>query len=327
MSATTAASPAAIAIAIADTISLPPQPYPATFILSLTLLIISEANGIYIGSVLFKTLASLSFFLGGYSAFNSLTSASPNLAAIAGVQSQDGGDYVYMLALVYGLGFSVAGDILLIPSRAGYFLSRGTPRVAIKQAKANEIKKAEGGEVQGENSMEQSGGPGIRFKLGMLFFALAHISYIVSFLSLPKARGIGAATTTSMSINYTTFFTVLSLGLGLSHSLNLLSLAPKNTASSFWPQGMHTRISLDMVPLVRIYTVVIIVMVATAASTGADRAGWWQRTVSAVMFAVSDVFVAVDTFGIKTGGWKARAVGWLAYFGAQLGLAGCVVLG
>ena len=38
---------------------------------------------------------------------------------------------------------------------------------------------------------------------------------------------------------------------------------------------------------------------------------------------VSDCFVAFDTFGDGNVGWRGRAVGWVAYFGTQLLIAGC----
>jgi uncharacterized membrane protein YhhN len=87
----------------------------------------------------------------------------------------------------------------------------------------------------------------------------------------------------------------------------------------------------DMRGLVAAYVAVIWTMVATATATDTS----YQKILGGWMFMISDLFVASDVFGPKKTnikcytkpgqgrqGWKARGIGWIAYFGAQLVLAG-----
>ncbi|TFK40053.1 YhhN-like protein-domain-containing protein [Crucibulum laeve] len=160
-----------------------------------------------------------------------------------------------------------------------------------------------------ERAISKSEGDSLWFKAGTLSFALTHISYIVAFLS----------TASWEAFRLPDFALSLAFCLGLTHWLGFLGGKPKAGAMS---------VPDDMKFLVRAYVSIIVTMVSVATATDDG----WQRTVGAWMFMVSDLFVAMDTFGPRKAfsktkvrpGWKARSVGWLAYFWAQMLLAGCI---
>ena len=147
--------------------------------------------------------------------------------------------------------------------------------------------------------------PGARFKAGTAFFALAHAAYIAAFLSPASAT----------TFRLPDFAVALATGLALTYKLGFLG---GRTEAG---ENPLMRVPADMKGLVGGYALIIVGMVATAAATDKGL----QRTVGAVMFMCSDLYVAMDVFGAegKTG-WKARAVGWMAYFWAQMLLAGCL---
>lgn len=246
--------------------SLPPSPYPQLLTASIALLTISEAAKFYPGSAGFKILASIAFLVGGITlAPSGSWSADPDLR--------------YQLAIVAGLAVSLVGDVLLIPSRKSYHQS------ATKSASSPPVD------------------PGVRFKVGTAFFALAHAAYIISFLSPGSVE----------TFRFPDFAVALFTGLALTYKLGFLGGDVVGKPLMCVPE--------DMKALMGGYACIIVGMVATAAATDKGM----QRTLAAVMFMGSDLFVAMDVFGVsvKTG-WKARAVGWLAYFWAQMLLAGCV---
>jgi len=140
--------------------------------------------------------------------------------------------------------------------------------------------------------------PGLRFPLGTFSFVLAHIAYTAGFAQdsgFEKELFTGAAV----------------ISLGLSYSLRLLGGAP---GARGW-----TIVPSEMTLLVRGYIGIIALMVTTATATGE-----YQRILGARILMSSDCFVAFDTFGGGKVGWKGRAVGWTAHFGAQLLFVGCV---
>ncbi|KAF4613813.1 hypothetical protein D9613_007708 [Agrocybe pediades] len=190
--------------------------------------------------------------------------------------------------MVLGLVFSVVGDILLIPSAEDYFKPSSD--------------KATGKE-----------GESPRFKAGTLSFALAHIAYTASFLYDSTSAG---------AFRKTDFLVALTSGALLTYWLGIIQKTPPKDAWFNVPKGMRG--------LVTTYVSIIMVMVATATAT--DRG--LQRTIGAWTFMISDLFVAADVFGVRKQedgqrgksrqGWRRRAVGWVAYFGAQLLLAACI---
>ncbi|PPQ69018.1 hypothetical protein CVT24_000094 [Panaeolus cyanescens] len=262
-------------------IQLPESPYPLSLGVSLALLILSEANSFYPGSTGFKIAAALSFLSAG---INAASAKLPSWQWATITQPENR----YTAALVFGLAFSVVGDILLIPSKVNYY----------KKPTSNGVEKPEGQTP--------------RFKAGVFFFALAHISYIVAFVSkLPQGgfRWVDGG----LALSFGVLFTVW---------LGILNTKPTPGARFLVPE--------DMFGLVTAYIVIIMSMVASATATDEG----WQRIIGAWSFMISDIFVAADTFGVKKNGenkknkgrkgWKARSVGWIAYFGAQLVLAGCI---
>lgn len=136
------------------------------------------------------------------------------------------------------------------------------------------------------------------FKLGILSFLLAHIAYVVVFVTL--------------GIHW--MWAVLG---GV--SVGLLGLGVARFLAPFVQHMKHA---------VNAYIVVISVMVALAIGMGAyegslDRAG---LLVSAVAFFLSDLCVARERFVEPS--FANKALGLPLYFGAQLGFAwfGCQVL-
>lgn len=160
------------------------------------------------------------------------------------------------VALVVGLGLSVAGDLCLLSRK------------------------------------HQT------FKIGILSFLLAHVAYLVLFVTLGihwMWAGVGAV------------------------SVGLLALGVARFLAPFVQHMKHA---------VNGYIVVISVMVAFAIGMGAyegsvDRAG---LLVSAVAFFLSDLCVARERFVEPS--FTNKALGLPLYFGAQLGFAwfGCQVL-
>jgi len=265
-------------------IRLPSSLYSSSLVVSVILLILSEAQSFYVGSAGFKVAASLSFLGGGIDTilaeyYNTTTSAWLKGARQISLSSST--------CLVLGLAFSVVGDILLIPSPENYY------KRPSDQANTNE-------------------GESPRFKAGTFSFALAHIAYTISFLHDVAPNAFRKAD----------FVMGLTFGAMLTLWLGILKKTPTANAWFNVPDGMRV--------LVTAYVSIIMIMVATATATDTG----YQRSAGAWTFMVSDLFVAADVFGVKRTdvqmegserpGWRRRAIGWVAYFGAQLLLAGCI---
>ena len=288
---------------MSSTLTLPPAPFPQSLTLSLTLLILSESSAFYLGSALFKTLASLSFFLGGLDIGGSIIYQLPFDWTTICYEER----YRYTLFMILGLGFSVLGDVFLIPSRDTYYSFR-RPLPGSKQTTP----------VKGE-------GDSLWFKAGTFFFALAHISYTVAFASNPSRT----------PFHWTAFGLASVFGLGLSKWLGILGGSSPSSPTQL-------EIPNDMANLVKAYVCIITTMVGTATATDPNQ----QKILGAWMFMISDLFVAVDVFGKKKSppasgyphsysgrnkrssgsrpGWPFRSVGWIFYFGANLILAGSI---
>ena len=264
--------------------NLPTPAYSVSLVSSLALLIYSEFSSIYAGSALFKVAASLSFFTAGLSAASrKVDLLSLNLEELSPSE-------IGVLAIVAGLGLSVLGDIFLIPTKEAYYRP--------------EKKKDEG----------QS----LWFRAGTIFFALAHVAYIVGFF----------ASTPLGEIGWDYFTPSMIVAFVICYALGPLQ-------SEVGPDALIP-VPKEMRGLVMSYCSIIITMVAFATAT--DVNPWRQRTVGAWMFMASDLFVAMDVFVEKKPlpkkkgkdqlkssgreGWKPRAVGWALYFGAQLIIAG-----
>lgn len=193
------------------------------------------------------------------------------------------------VALAAGLAFSVLGDVLLIPAPDAYYQKRNQ-EASNKSANTDQVVN-----------------PGARFKAGTAAFALAHIAYTSSFL-YNNDEFIFSPTIFAASFGTVG---VLAGALGLLGGNNKKAL-------------LKTKVPKDMKWLVRAYVGIIATMVATATATSSGDALSVQKAVSAWAFAVSDCFVAADAFGVNVVGTRGRAVGWILYFGAQLGLSGCI---
>jgi uncharacterized membrane protein YhhN len=189
------------------------------------------------------------------------------------------------LFLVAGLVFSLCGDILLIPSREAYHAA----------------------------APSKEEGQSARFKTGTFFFVLAHIAYTCSFFA-------GAP-----HVKWPEFGASLFFGAVTFNFIGIIDKDPRPDALFVVPE--------DMRGLVAAYVAIIWTMVATATATDSG----FQKILGGCMFMISDLFVASDIFGPKqtsiTGyrkpgqarqGWKARGIGWIVYFGAQLVLAGSI---
>lgn len=309
--------------------TLPPHQLNARLNIFLLLMIGSEVLCLYNGSVGFKTLASLSFFLGGLErAFAPAYGPGavkmwPRLVSEA-VQGKLANKYSQWMLL--GLALSVLGDVALIPNREQYFKGIDpapqpkavaappeTPsKKTKKERKAAAAKKdgewKEPAAVAAPVAAPAEEGPGVWFKAGTFFFALAHIAYTVAFLVSPTAT----------EVNWRAFASCF----GLSYAIT--------TFLGMWgSEDPILRLQPDMAPLVKGYTAIITTMVAVATSTDDG----YQKTIGAWMFLISDLFVAVDAFGEKRPrrrneagrpGWVLRSIGWVFYFYAQLILAGTI---
>ncbi|TGZ82121.1 hypothetical protein EX30DRAFT_348013 [Ascodesmis nigricans] len=149
----------------------------------------------------------------------------------------------------------------------------------------------------------------LRFRLGTLSFGLAHIAYAVAFVQSSAAEEFVWASFAKVAVPGVVLAAVIAAS-----------------------------VKREERPLVMGYAGVIMAMVGAAAGTGGG-----QRLVGAMMFLVSDLFVAADTFDGDKGkkapmkenvkgkrvsggrnGWIPRAVGWVLYFWAQMVLAGCI---
>ncbi|TFK21178.1 hypothetical protein FA15DRAFT_672799 [Coprinopsis marcescibilis] len=303
--------------------TLPDSQFISRLNLSLLLLVASEANSVHTGTAIFKTLASLSFFFGGLSrAFASsedVNTVWPLLLQLVKGGLQDR----FQLFMVLGLGCSVLGDVLLIPSRETYYRHvQPQPQQPQPQPQPKGKKSKLKGPVavaapeQKTDGKEVEEGQTLSFKAGTFFFALAHIAYSFAFIYDINRT----------PINWVWFAGAFSLGTGVSLALGVFSA-----------NSRFLNIPPDMAPLVRSYVGIITTMVATASAT--DKG--WQKIVGAWLFMISDMFVAVDVFGKKPAakasppgaqimkyvakpGWRFRAFGWWAYFWAQMILAGTI---
>lgn len=300
---------------LADNIRLPPSPYPAFLFTFLGLLITSEANSFHVGSALFKILASLSFLTAGISLLEN--NGHGNEPAEASLHS---------LATIIGLQFSFLGDIFLIPSPVTYYRTMSAV-VATPRMHTGDVNSPTPEAGKGEGSEEIHEAATVRFKLGTAFFAVAHILYIISFLSNAAKEGPANSSVLETLTNIDTFrpqYFALSFTFCLlvADFLGIL----RDPRSGVQPILL---IPNDLQTLVKVYMGIIATMVSLATATD----NGWQRVVGAWMFMVSDLFVAMDVFGSKIPtfnsgrgrpGWKSRSVGWVLYFCAQMILAGTV---
>lgn len=247
-------------------LALPPTVGPMA--ISLVALTISEKTRFYPGSGIFKSCASLAFLLGGAI----LSTPEKSLLAFD-FNSLD----TFPKYILIGLFCSLLGDVLLIPPKELYYEKR-----------TKEKKKG-------------PKDPGLFFRLGTFFFALAHVAYAYAF-----AQDAVPGTFTSPQ-----FLGAFAFGILVSYFLGLLGGKPN--------PNFPMSIPGDMEPLVKGYIGIITLMVATATATGGT-----QRILGAWMFMASDCFVAFDTFGDGKVGVVGRALGWQLYFWAQMVIAGCM---
>lgn len=220
----------------------------------------------------------------------------------------------YQRLIIYGLALSFVGDIFLIPSRSEFYRSSGRSAETTRTASKSTAKREPPKEDEISNS----------FKLGVLAFAGAHVAYIIAFLK--------HAELVSWSPLIGTFVATMAL------SKPLGVIYPGNGPSP-WNNILNLTISGEMRPLVSIYAVIIGSMLAvSAATTSPDSSTAFprQRLLGAIMFVLSDIFVAKDAFGnwdVPKDGRKAGmgrhwlpkvAVGYGLYFWGQMVLAGTV---
>ncbi|EEQ33867.1 hypothetical protein McanMca71_002929 [Microsporum canis] len=209
----------------------------------------------------------------------------------------------YRKLITWGLFFSFIGDILLIPSRSEY---TKRPQTKDKDSTSQEV------------SISAS------FKAGIGAFAAAHIAYILAFLK------------DTQTISWPIFGSVVVASLLAAKWLGVLYPRRNPSGSLMRPNVLSLFVPDDMRHLVFVYSLIIGCMVGAAPSTvpvlqlPSTLSMQNQRALGAVMFVISDIFVARDAFGKKPadkGGyfWLRAAVGWGLYFWGQMVLAGTVV--
>lgn len=296
---------------LTNNIYLPPPFFLRLLSSSLGLLIASEACSFYLGSALFKICASVSFLTAGVAQSEIITSDFVTLPRVPS----------YSFAIILGLGFSLLGDALLIPTPTIYYSTARNFRSNTDPG-ANISSTSPGAAV-----MEVHEAVTTTFKLGIFFFALAHVAYIVAFLSFASSQGslsLAEVLVDPSHFRPTYFITSFAFGLLVASYLGLLRQS--ETSES---RGLIVPDDLQL--LVKVYIGIIITMASVAAATDDG----WQRILGAWMFMVSDLFVALDVFGPKLDGgdntsgqgrtgWQTRSVGWMIYFWAQMLLAGTV---
>lgn len=216
----------------------------------------------------------------------------------------------YQRLITYGLALSFVGDICLIPSRRELYRSSGVSTEAKSAGKKEDPLKPD--EISN------------LFKLGVLAFAGAHVAYVIAFVK--------HAEDVSWSSLAGTFVATMALS-------RFLGVIYPGDGPSLWNNILNLTISGEMRPLVSIYAVIIGSMLAVSAATispSSSTAFPRQRLFGAILFVVSDIFVAKDAFGKwdmpkngKTAGigrhwWPKVAVGYGLYFWGQMVLAGTV---
>lgn len=120
----------------------------------------------------------------------------------------------------------------------------------------------------------------VKFQLGMAAFAIGHLLYVFAFVSMTKSAG-----------------------------LNFWGILPAIAAAAYlyWVWG---KLPKDMKIPVLIYTAIIVAMVLRSFDMPI-----WYVPLAAIMFSISDMFVARDRF-VKEEPLNALAITPL-YFGAQ----------
>ncbi|KGO40771.1 hypothetical protein PEX1_051050 [Penicillium expansum] len=202
----------------------------------------------------------------------------------------------YRRLITIGLVFSLLGDFFLIPSQQEF---HGLDRKYPTSAKSK---------PQGKVS--------IYFQLGIVAFAAAHIAYTIAFLQDSRVT------------SWTTFASTF---VGTLAAAKWLGVTYPASHSSLKTNVLDLDIAPDMKPLVSGYAVIIGTMFAAATSTSPliVPTDWWHsRALGAVMFVVSDLFVAKNAFGRsdvpRHRGWLTIFVGYALYFWAQMVIAGTV---
>ena len=220
----------------------------------------------------------------------------------------------YHRLITYGLALSFVGDICLIPSRREFY-SSSRPTEASGTASKGTATSSNPPKNEEISTF---------FKLGVLAFAGAHIAYIIAFLkhaeNVSRTPLISTFVATMVAAR---FLGVIYPGRGPSSSNNFLNLS----------------ITGEMRPLVSIYATIIGSMLAVSAATvspDSSAAFPRQRLLGAVMFVISDLFVAKDAFGnwdvpndakkpgIGRHSLPKVALGYGLYFWGQMVLAGTV---
>ncbi|KAJ5444837.1 uncharacterized protein N7458_008709 [Penicillium daleae] len=199
----------------------------------------------------------------------------------------------YRRLITTGLGFSMLGDYLLIPSRHEFY--------------DLESKKPSSGKSEVRGKVSKS------FQLGIAAFAAAHIAYTLAFLQ--------DCHETSLKVFAATFTGTLSIAKWL----GVIYPPPYSTPKT---NVLDLNIAPDMKPLVTIYAIIIGTMFAVATSTSplivsADRLH--SRALGAAMFVVSDLFVAKNAFSKPlvphSRGWLRIFMGYALYFWGQMVIA------
>lgn len=217
----------------------------------------------------------------------------------------------YDTLIIYGLVLSFIGDICLIPSGSEYYDSSSKSVEPSKAARKGATPSEASKEVEISTS----------FKFGILAFAGAHIAYILAFLR------------NSDEVSQATLIITFAASMAAGKWLGAIYPGPTSTK---WSNVLNLSIAGEMRPLVSVYATIISSMLAVAAATAAPISSSWprQRLLGAIMFVLSDLFVAADAFGDShtTRGVKKAtirrnsvikiSVGWGLYFWAQMILAG-----
>ncbi|KAK2731026.1 hypothetical protein FQN55_005263 [Onygenales sp. PD_40] len=275
-----------------SSLTLPPPQAVQALKVTLPLLAISERLSFYPGHAILKLLSSAAFLAGPL-----YLTPSPST-----------GWDPYRTRIAAGLIFSAIGDYFLIPTRSEYY-DKYIGALLPASGKSARDKAAKPAKPQPKKISNS-------FKLGVVSFAAAHVAYILAFLA-KNQRPTG--------FSWSAFGVTMVLQTALTKWLGVVYPDDKGR-DGLSSNVLDVAMEEEMKPLVFGYSLIISGMMAVANATAGSGAAGKQRLIGAVMFVISDIFVAKDAFGKQRGnpGLVAPAVGYGLYFWAQMVLAGTV---
>lgn len=279
----------------AFTRALPPSPQVYLLLISLPLLVFSEATSFHAGHAVLKIVCSIAF-------------ASGPLLVPAEWSP-------YHLLITCGLLFSLVGDICLIPSRDEYYRSSPPSGEASGAARKGSTTTRDPPKQEAISTS---------FKLGILAFAGAHIAYILAFL-----RNADAVSWPSL---VSTFAVSMALAKWLGAIYPAPRPAPWNNILNLSIAGEMRPLVSVYATIISSMLAVAAATTAPASSTAWPRQRLLGAAMFVIsdLFVAKDAFggskalSGAEKAGIRRRTWPKIALAWGLYFGGQMILAGTV---